>query len=329
MTSLVPSAVHVNDAAFTAHRLIAQARARGYRWDFLPRATRRPGPSGPTAMARETMAGARWLARLKREQLRHDVVHIHSGTVLQHSRMVTRRYVLNCHGSDVRTQQYEPRWQTLIRTGLVEAEAVFYPTPELAEHVLPHRADAVYLPIPVDVANLPRWQPAVGRPQVLFASRWSSEKGGDVQLATALELVRAVGARVDVIGLDWGPGAAEAASLGVRLLPRMPHRQYLELLAASSVVIGQSAGILATSELEALGMGAPLVLPVPMPWYEPTGAPLHGGSVSEAVDATVALLEHPQAHDAAASVRYIDAHHGVEHAVDTVAAVYHRVVAAR
>ena len=257
------------------------------------------------------------------------MVHIHSGTVLQHSRMATRRYVLHCHGSDVRTQQYDPRWQALIRTGLAEAEAVFYSTPELEEHVGPHRADAVYLPIPVDVANLPRWHPAADRPQVFFASRWGSEKGGDVQLAAARALVRVVGGRADVVGLDWGPDAAEAARSGVRLVPRMPHDEYLAALAASSVVIGQSAGILATSELEALGIGAPLVLPVPTPWYEPTGAPLLGGSVPEAVDATLALLENPQAHDAAASVRYVDAHHGVQHAVDTVAAAYHRVVAAR
>ena len=180
MTPKEPSAVHVNDAAFTAHRLIAQARTRGYRWDFLPRATRKPGRSGVSALVRETTTGALWLARLKREQLRHDVVHIHTATVLQHSRMATRRYVLHCHGSDVRTQQYDPRWQALIRNGLAEAEAVFFSTPELEEHVGPYRADAVYLPIPVDVANLPRWQPAAGRPQVFFASRWSSEKGGDV-----------------------------------------------------------------------------------------------------------------------------------------------------
>ena len=84
-----------------------------------------------------------------------------------------------------------------------------------------------------------------------------------------------------------------------------------------------------TSELEALGIGAPLVLPVAAPWYEPTGAPLHGGSVSEAVEATVALLDNPQAHDAAAGVRYVDGHHGVQHGVDTVSAVYRSVVAAR
>lgn len=328
--SAQPTALHVNDAAFTARRLIAEAHRRGFTWDFLPKAAPAQEWRGITGKVRRAAIGAAWVARLRRQAGRHDVVHVHSASTLAHSRHGAPRYVVHCHGTDVRTAQYQPRWTDTIRNGLRDAEAVFYSTPDLAEHVLPHRQDAIYLPVPLDVDEVPVWAPENGRPQVFFASRWTADKDGSVaQLDVARDLVAAVGDRADVVALDWGPQAADAADLGVRLVPRVEHADFLKLLAGAHVVVGQTAGILASSELEALAAGAPTVLPVALPLYADAPPPVLGGSRSDAVAAVVALLDGTQAHDPATGREYVRDVHGVARAVDTVAEVHRAVVAAR
>ena len=323
-----PTVLHVNDAAFTAQRLIAEAARRGIQWDFMPKAAPTQEWTGVAGKARRAALGAAWVAKLAVQARKHDIVHVHSGTTLKHARPATQRFVLHCHGSDVRTAQYQPQWQKTIRDGLRDAEAVFYPTPDVAEHVLAHRADAVYIPIPIDVPNIPHWTPADGKPRVIFASRWGQEKGGDVQLEMAKAVVAAVGDRADVVGLDWGPMAPDAVAAGVRLVSRCDHPAFLKLLAESHVVIGQSAGILATSELETLGMGAPLVMPVPMPLY-PTSLPFYGGNVSDGAQAVAALLDGSEPHDPSLGRKWIADENGIDHAVDKILEVHAQVMAAR
>jgi hypothetical protein len=322
------SVLHLNDCASTAAQLIAEAGRRGMHWDLLPLATPGQRVGGAVGAACKAAVGARWLGRLALDARTHDIVHVHSAGVLRHARWATRRYVLHCHGTDVRTQQYDPRWSGPIRAGLARAEAVFYSTPDLAEHVLPRRPDAVYLPVPIDTAGLPRWQPRPGRPLVLFASRWGPDKGGSSQLNVAEALVSAVGDRAEVAGLDWGPLASDAARRGVNLLPRVDRPHYLRLLASAHVVIGQSAGILAASELEALGIGTPLVMPVDLPLYTATGLPVLGGS-GLAVESAVHQLAEPSSHDPAAGRDYVKRVHGVAGELDAVLQRYAEVLARR
>ncbi|MFI7674925.1 hypothetical protein [Actinophytocola sp. NPDC049390] len=328
-----PSVLHVNDAAFTARRMIGEAVRRGYEWHFMPKAAPAQEWRGIAGTARRAAIGGVWVARLRVRALRHDVVHVHSASTLAHSRLGAPRYVLHCHGTDVRTTQYDPARQAGIRGGLRDAEAVFFSTPDLAEHVLPHRADAVYLPVPIDVSAVAQWSPADGRPQVVFASRWTRDKDSSdpdaSQVAVARAVVAAVGDIADVVGLDWGDQAADAAAAGVHLVPRGDHAAYLALLSGAHVVIGQTAGILAASELEALAAGAPLVTPVPLPLYDDVHPPVYGGSVAEAADAVRALLTGGEKHDPDAARAWVRDVHGVEQAVDTVARVHRDVVAAR
>lgn len=325
----MPSVLHVNDAAFTAQRMIAEARRRGDTWHYLRKAAPDQEWRGLTGRARRVAIGGLWVVRLRRLARHHDIVHVHSASTLAHSRLGARRYIVHCHGTDVRTAQYDPPRAASIRSGLREAEAVFYSTPDLAEHVLPHRPDAIYLPVPIDVDNVEKWSPAQGKPQVVFASRWSPDKDSTTQLALARALVDAIGDRADVVGLDWGQDAAEAAALGVSLVRRGDHRAYLRLLAGARVVVGQSAGILAASELEALATGAPLVVPVSLPLYAATPPPVLGGSVSEAVEAVIGLLDGSCPHDSEVTRRWVRDEHGVERAVDTVSETYRAVLAAR
>jgi hypothetical protein len=317
----------VNDCASTAAQLISEAGRRGHHWDYLPIASGHVTASGPAGGAQKAVAGAVWLGRLAVAARSHDVVHVHSAGILRHARFALRRYVLHCHGTDVRTQQYQPAWRSAVRGGLDRAEAVLYSTPDLAEHVLPHRADATYLPVPIDVGLLPRWQPHRS-PRVVFASRWGADKGGDQQVRLARAVVEAVGGRADVVGLDWGPLAGEARSAGVRLLPPTARSTYLDLLASAHAVVGQSAGILAASELEALGIGSPLVMPVALPLYASDAPPVLGGDVETAVDAVDALVEGTP-HDPEPGATYVARVHGVDRALDVVLRTYDDVLRAR
>lgn len=325
-----PSAVHVNDAARTAELLVAEARRRGLPWDRMPIAAPAQEWRGLVGRTRRAALGARWLARLAASARSHDIVHVHSASTLPHVRPVVRRFVLHCHGSDVRTRLHQAGSAgAAVRRGLQEAEAVFYSTPDLADHVLPLRPDAELLPVPVDVATLPRWAPDPSRPRVVFASRWEEVKGLQTQLETAGLLVRALGDRAEVVGLRWGPAAQEAAALGVRLLPRLDHAAYLALLAGASAVVGQGAGILSASELEAMGTGAPLAVPTPLPLYADSRPPVLGTSPDSVAEAVVAVLDQPDTHDVEGCRRWVQDWHGPALGVDTLAAAYDAVMAAR
>ena len=323
-----PTALHVNDAAFTARRLIAQAQRRGLRWDFQPKAAPAQEWRGVAGKARRAAIGGAWVAKLALAARRHDIVHVHSASTLAHSRLGAPRFVLHCHGTDVRTAQYQPKWTNTIRSGLADAEAVFYSTPDLAEHVLPHRADAIYLPVPIDVGAIAPWSPAPGKPTVVFASRWTPDKDSAAQVALAGELVAALADRADVVGREWGDDAPAAAKAGVRLVPRGDHTAYLKMLSEAHVVVGQSAGILAASELEAMAAGTPFVIPVPLPLYD-SAPPVLGGSPADAVAAVVSLVDDSSGHDAEASRTWVRKVHGVEQSVDVVAGVYRDVMSAR
>jgi hypothetical protein len=320
-------ALHVNDCAFTAAHLVAEARSRGLPWSFQPVAASGRTWHGPVARAERAALGAAWLARLGARAARHDLLHVHSGSVVQHTRLVPRRFALHLHGTDIRTLQYEPGWQAVLDWGLRHAVHVFYSTPDLAAHTMPHRPDATYVPVPIDVDELPAAHPAQGPPTVVIASRWEAVKGLEIQLETARRAAAALAGRARLVGLDWGPAAGQAQDAGVELVPTRPHAAYLSLLAGATVVIGQAGGILSASELEAIGSGVPVVVPVPLPLYDAVRPPVLGDSPASAVDAAVAVVDGTVSHDAAAARRWVEDHHSPETGVDIVSGVYDRLAA--
>jgi hypothetical protein len=322
-----PRVLHVNDCAFTAANLVREATGRGLPWAMTPLAASGQTWSGPVAQLRRAGLGAAWLSRLAARAARVDLLHVHFATVYQHTRLVPRRFVLHCHGSDVRSLLYDPRYTATIRRALTRAAAVFYSTPDLAEHTLPHRSDAVYLPVPIDTAALPTWAPTTGPPQVLFSSRWDDSKGLAAQLEIAAGLVKATqGTDAEVVGLDWGPAASAARDAGVRLLPRRGHTEYLRLLATAHVVVGQSSGILAASELEGLAIGAPLLMTASHALYGDVIPPVLDAATTspdDVVQAAVRALADPAATaQAQHGPAWVREHHGVGQAVDRVLAVY-------
>lgn len=271
--STAPSVLHINDCAATTTTLVAEARRQGLPWRYLPIARSEDDWRGVSGLVHKAARGARWEALLAAAAWSADYVHLHAGMVHRHAGWLPRPLVLHLHGTDIRSQQYEPRTARVMSRALAAAEAVLYSTPDLAEHTLPRRPDALLLPVPIAAAALPRHQPAP-EPTVVFASRWERVKGLDVQLALARELRARYGQRARLAGLEWGDGAELARAAGVDLVPVLPRAQFHLLLASAHVVIGQPTGMLAASELEAMGIGVPVVAALEPRWYAAEGRPL-------------------------------------------------------
>jgi hypothetical protein len=253
-----------------------------------------------------------------------DLLHIHFGTRVDvATRWPRRPFAVHFHGTDIRDFYQDPRQRAQIQWGADNAEAVFYATPDLADYALQARADARYLPNPVDLAELPDWQPSP-EPCIAFASRWGAAKGGAGQLELASRLVRTLrGSGIRLQGLDWGENAAQAAALGVELVPVMGKTAYLQWLAQAHAVVGQSTGLLGISELQALAIGVPTVSNV-RPGLYPGSVPVVGaGSLDEQVDATVAAAKDARAVSAALNARaWVAEHHDPDKIVRELSAVY-------
>jgi glycosyltransferase involved in cell wall biosynthesis len=319
--------VHVNDCAFYAQRVLATASKRGLPWSYYPRAVANYPVAGFGGRARFAVDGALWLAGLARRALTSDLLHVHSGSVTQHTKFVPKKYVLTLHGTDIRTLQYEKRWRKVILDGVREAQAVMFTTPDLREHILPHRPDAVYLPVSIDLGGLPAATPGrQERARVFFVSRWDDSKNAKGQLELARELLKIEERAFDVVGLDWGPQAVDAQRVGVRLVPRMSHSEYLDYIGSSDAAIGQSAGILAASELEAMALGVPLFITL-TPGFYPPDIPVGQEGCDSPRDMAKLIateLTDPESlrNRGAAGRSWIAAHHDPEATVERLRAIY-------
>ncbi len=316
-----PKVVHFFDCADVGKTLVKYGREAGHRWRYRPwlPESMRPLDRKPTF---PVLTRAQWSVRRTLEAVQCDVMHIHFGT--RTGAANSRPYipfVMHWHGTDIRKFSYQAASKPAIEWGARRAAHVVYATPDLRPHAHRLRPDATYLPIPVDFMELPMWRPE-GGPKVIFSSRWDESKGGSAQLELLRDLRAQLGKDVVFEGLDWGGRAEEARALGVRLVPRMPKAQFLEWLSRAHCVVGQTSGILATSELEAVAMGAPTVIEVGNDYYPDSPFPTNVGRdglvarVSEVLEDPLAAA---QASNAAAWVRQ---HHGPESLIPQLAAIY-------
>lgn len=240
------------DCADVGKTLVAEGRRQGLPWRLI---------QGPWTRGGGKAAYYRFRAEQLLAYPGTNLWHVNMGGRARWARgALARPYALTLHGTDIRENYWQDQHHAAMKEDIDRAGHVWYTTPDLREKAERARPDAEYLPVPVDMDELPAWAPAT-RPRVIFPSRWDASKGGDALLQTAAEVVAAAGGPggADIVGLDWGDRAAEAAELGVRLLPRMPKKQFLAEIAQAHVAVGQVAGILAVSELQAIGIGVPTV----------------------------------------------------------------------
>lgn len=289
--------LHFNDCAFVARSLVDAARRKGVYWRYLPPEKVRPKAVTATGLRAKYQYFPYWLRRLSAVS-KAELVHVHYGTsarLLRDIGIPRRPYVLTLHGSDIRRQWKEPRYHAEIQRAIDEAAHVFYANIDTEANARAAREDAEFLPALVDGEKLPLWKPELSRPSILFVSRWDEDKGVEKQLELASMLTKAVGPKVRVLGLDWGPGAQAARRAGVELLPRMPQPSFLQVMAQAHVGIGQATNNFATSEFEALCMGLPMAalgnrMPRPDDGAVP---PVLEGGVTDVVEQVLAALADP------------------------------------
>ncbi|MET4004159.1 MULTISPECIES: hypothetical protein [Arthrobacter] len=292
-----PKVLQFNDCAFVARSMVSAAKRVGISWDYLPPEQVRPMTAAPK---NPLLAKARFVPYVIRRMSRlhaAEIVHVHYGTsvrLIRERAMPKRPYVLTLHGSDIRRQWKDPRFHDEIQRAIDGAAQVLYANTDNEIDARMARSDAEFFPSVVDLAQLPQWTPSA-QPQVMFISRWDDDKGMERQLGLAAELFRALKGKADLVGLNWGPGAQEAQSRGVRLLEKMPQPRYHELLGRAAIGIGQASNYFSTSEFEALCMGVPVAalgsrLPRP---DDGTVPPVMEGTVAEVVQQVLEAVSDP------------------------------------
>jgi glycosyltransferase involved in cell wall biosynthesis len=250
----------VNDVAWVATELSAALRELGHESELLhPRLF---GASLPPWLkpAVGPVRFADWL-RLAR-QLRaghYDGVHIHYAYLGVVGILARVPYVLHCHGDDVRDLR-RPLRKPIIRQALLRAEHVFYSTPDLAPLVTAIRADAEFLPNPVDTALFQPAELDADASDMLVACSLSANKG----VANILESVRMLVAerpaiRITAIAQGEAVSAFDAIP-NVTLVSHQLRWKLPALIARHRVVVGQAhKGAIGMVELEAMSCGRPLV----------------------------------------------------------------------
>lgn len=318
--------LHLFDAADVGRILVDTAQARALPWDFLAmRDTSRDRSGTLPAVATKARAGA-WEAARATRALRSDVIHLHYGARASALKKRPRRpFVLHLHGTDIRELWLLPRVREVMQWAGDRAQSVFYSTPDLASHSHELRADAEHLPGPVQTSLLPSWNPGgTGRSRVVFASRWDDSKNAVEMIATATALRAAFGDQVVIEGLDWGTRTTAAREAGVVLVPRSTTPEYLRWLALADAVIGQAAGILALSELQAMAIGVPVVARVDRALY-PDAPVIATSSTDDDVEAVRGILEDPVRTSASLMARaWVVERHDPDRLVDRLLPHYRR-----
>lgn len=321
-----PRVTHFHDCAMVGRCLVEAAARAGLHWNYIPPEQVRPAEGFGTS-ARDRIIALPYVFRHWNMLRTSDVIQINYAMthhLLQHGFMPQRPYVLYLLGSDIRRQWQEPGTHDVVQRAVDGAHTVFYCNLDTAENALAARSDARYLPASMDAGRLPPWRAgkADGKRRIIFSSRWDDTKGVETQLELARRLRQAHPDDVEIAGLNWGPEASRAESLGVRIVPRMAHADYVDFLASADMVMGQSSGVLANSELEAMAIGPVVACPVVSEYFAP-GAPIIQGSVEDVVEASLEVLRDPRAASERMNARpWVVEHHSPDQQIPMLQAVY-------
>lgn len=320
------SVLHIGDPAFTASLLARAAKSSGRNWHVQTLA-KAPRDAGWLRPVHQLARGAGWEFELARNRRRYDRVHLHAALAYRQISWTVKDFALHLHGTDIRQRQYEKPHRNKILAATHRARVVFYSTPDLADHISPHRTDARLVPVPVPTAPTSGINPLPDptAPYVFFVPRWEEAKGGSHQVELARRLCAALPQDVRLIGIDWGAASHEARKVGVELVPRQPHENFRALIRDSRVCVGQLTGLMGASELDALAANVPLVVPLNPQWYDGSHpslgeAPVLGGtSVAQTdVEKLVELTLEGLDREPTETAHWIEAHHSPEVALANV-----------
>lgn len=326
--------LHLGDPAFTATVLTQAAIRRGYDWRVKQWVTTEQHSSQLLTTLHKATRGLAWEAQFARRRMKYSLIHLHSALALPHVSWALGTYALHLHGTDIRVQQYKEEFRSRVLTAIEGAAVVYYSTPDLKEHTLIHRPDAILAPVPVASSATPMGTAPTqlrGADYIFFTSRWDPVKGGEDQI----NLVRSLRAKLDdsihLVGVDWGSHAEQACLAGVTLIPKQRYPDFLATIAGSRMAIGQLTGVMGASELDALDMNIPLVMPLNLQWYDGSSPslvapPVIGAGIApdDADGLTDVVLEALDTRTYQDSHSWIQQHHSPDAVLDIVLDGYER-----
>jgi glycosyltransferase involved in cell wall biosynthesis len=148
----------LNDCAYVGYEIAEELRTRGYEVLYLPRG--RGFYSKTIGVLVNTLRG-------------RGVLHVNYA--LQDAYLAGKlrgSFLLHAHGSDLRWS-IASRWGWVVRSSLRIASKVIVSTPDLLEIARDYRADAEYLPNPVDTDRfVPQPHDKAGPRAVLYFPKW-------------------------------------------------------------------------------------------------------------------------------------------------------------
>jgi len=256
-----------------------------------------------------------------------DLYHIHY--LLQDCYLALkfgkRPIVGHAHGSDLRSSLKHRVWGRIVRYNLKHCDKVLVSTPDVLGIARKYRADAEYLPNPVDTSIFyPK--PLVmhsKKKRVLIASdsNWTV-KGTDLAVKALSRIKDEVDVSIIKYGVDLDRTMTLASSLGLRLniLPKVSHERINEYYWSADVVIDRfKLGSLGMVSLEAIACGRPVVTYVSSEYPEYKGFPLKDVKTEEEIantvgDASVKLWEKEHV--------YLEKNHKTKSIIERLLSVY-------
>jgi glycosyltransferase involved in cell wall biosynthesis len=288
---------HVNDISSVSSTLVEGLRLLGHDAELFP--LKLVGGKLPTWSKALLLP---WRGQEMHAVNRHvrqghfDIIHLHFAYLGWAGILGKYPYFLHCHGTDVRRNLNQFYQRPFVSRSLQRARMVFYSTPDLAEHVLPIRPDAIEFPHPI---NTQRFSPGdtsgnarQQRPRVLFISAISRIKGAE-RAFQVIRLLQELAPEIEIIVIGFGDRYQHYRQWpGITVLPRIPHEDMPALIRSCDVVVGQlHLGIMAVSETETMPCGKPVVMDYRYPeaYTEPPPL-LTGETPEELVDLVIHLL---------------------------------------
>ena len=288
--------IHVRDVANVARLLVRGLSELGHEVEF-----RSPSESSEQRVWRKMLMAPRrlregWRINSDIRRQEFDIVHFHYANSGWMGVMGRYPYFLHCHGSDVRSDLYHPvrRWPVL--QSLRGAFGVFISTPDLYEHVAPHRPDAVFLPNPLDARI---FAPLSGgkhtHARILINQALNSLKAPDVAFSAARRLKEKY-ENIEFYAFAHGSELERFRDYPeVQFIEPVPHARMPQVINAFDIILGQfEIGSLGVSELESMACCKPVVSWVDharySEWYSEPPPILAARETDAVVEATCSLI---------------------------------------
>ncbi len=228
-----------------------------------------------------------------------DIMHIHwasYGVIGLTSRIP---FIVECHGTDVRSRLRQPFFRSVLRLIFRRAAAVLCITPDLLPIVQSIRSDALFLPGPVDTQQfIPAKRDRLHPWTILLFTRLDPIKGPEVAIEGILRFTERH-ADISVRLLDWGTSKEKYKQCyGERFefVSLVPPDQVQHLIWSADVIVGQlTLGILSFCELQAMSCGKPLICSFRYEKAYPAPPPLCQANTAEEVEEHLEhLFQHPE-----------------------------------